>query len=330
MDPVGVLEAVHAADANAGAWLAGVACACADLLGRERPMIATYVEPDDERGVRLSAVLQRSSDADICGFVREVTPQLSAEDFARTYGSPQIFESLRVRAGRTYTPSHWLFTAFRQRFGVDDFDLLRVVAPAGQGVMIGAGREGGGRPSRREKARWARLAPHVAGGLRLRAAIARERPAEPVLERSAVEAVLDPGGGVVAATGLARPRAAREELRTAARAIERARSSAGRRDPERAIEGWQALVAGRWALIDVFDSDGRRFIIARENRPRPAALVPLTRRELDVLELIQRGLSNKRVALTLGLSESTVSEHLMRAREKLGARSAVELARRAT
>jgi DNA-binding NarL/FixJ family response regulator len=44
----------------------------------------------------------------------------------------------------------------------------------------------------------------------------------------------------------------------------------------------------------------------------------LTRREREVLELISRGQSNKRIALTLGISEKTVKTHVGHVLAKLG------------
>lgn len=45
----------------------------------------------------------------------------------------------------------------------------------------------------------------------------------------------------------------------------------------------------------------------------------LTRREIQCLELLGRGLSNAKIAMTLGISLPTVAMHLVQARRKLGA-----------
>jgi DNA-binding NarL/FixJ family response regulator len=50
----------------------------------------------------------------------------------------------------------------------------------------------------------------------------------------------------------------------------------------------------------------------------------LTSRQGDILALVLRGLSNKRIALTLNITESTVKEHVTGILEKLGVRSRVE------
>jgi len=56
---------------------------------------------------------------------------------------------------------------------------------------------------------------------------------------------------------------------------------------------------------------------------------PLTTREQDVLELLSLGLSNKRIAERLGISEHTVKFHVASIYGKLGAASRAEAIRRA-
>src|SRR5262245_46600144 len=83
-----------------------------------------------------------------------------------------------------------------------------------------------------------------------------------------------------------------DTLRRAALEAERARGPARRRDATVALTCWKALVAGRWSLVDHFDSDGRHFLIARRARRRP----PLTPRELEVARLAADGRANKLIA----------------------------------
>jgi DNA-binding NarL/FixJ family response regulator len=109
--------------------------------------------------------------------------------------------------------------------------------------------------------------------------------------------------------------------------MDRARASA-KRDPLAAATTWQALVAGRWSMVDVFDTDGKRFVVARENRPRPSLPAALTAREREVIGFVEQGRSNKWIALTLGIAESTASEHVVRAMEKLGATDRMDLVKR--
>ncbi len=103
--------------------------------------------------------------------------------------------------------------------------------------------------------------------------------------------------------------------------------------------GAQAFVHKR-ASPEVF---GQAITSALEGRPWFAAMQPpqvgdpakrewqvtpaelgLTARQGDILVLLLRGQSNKRIALTLDITESTVKEHVTAILERLGVRSRVE------
>ncbi len=60
-----------------------------------------------------------------------------------------------------------------------------------------------------------------------------------------------------------------------------------------------------------------RSLLARRSRPDPA-LVQLTRRERQVLELIGRNYSNLEIANELGITPDTVKKHIANLRGKLG------------
>ena len=77
--------------------------------------------------------------------------------------------------------------------------------------------------------------------------------------------------------------------------------------------------------------DAAQEIAVRRPRPVPPAAHPvvhelLTPRELDTVRLVGQGLSNKEIALYLGVSVATVRTHLNKAYDKLGTDSRVELA----
>lgn len=61
-------------------------------------------------------------------------------------------------------------------------------------------------------------------------------------------------------------------------------------------------------------------------QPVPAHLRVLTKREMQVLEMVQRGLQNKSIANDLNLSRHTVKIHLHNIISKLGARNRTEAA----
>lgn len=180
------------------------------------------------------------------------------------------------------------------------------VTPEGLGYALAAplaqAVEGAWRP---ELKRWMRLRAHLLAGIRLHPSPQKE------------DAVLTAAGKVVHAEREARSASARDALREAAERIDRARSRRGRSDPDAALEAWQGLVSGRWSLVDQFDRDGRRYVIARRNDPVLESPRSLTPQERQVLAYATFGRSNKEIAYELGLSVSTVSSHLSNAAKRL-------------
>jgi DNA-binding NarL/FixJ family response regulator len=96
-------------------------------------------------------------------------------------------------------------------------------------------------------------------------------------------------------------------------------------DPEKALEIWKALVRGRWSIVDWFDSDGRRFVLAIPNEPHLTDPRGLTERESQVVAYAALGNTNKMIAYHLGLSTSRVSMLLRSAMRKLAIRTRAQL-----
>jgi DNA-binding NarL/FixJ family response regulator len=96
--------------------------------------------------------------------------------------------------------------------------------------------------------------------------------------------------------------------------------------PDQLIGAVRCIAAGD-ALID--PSITRRLIgrFARAVRPperQPTRLKDLTQRELDVLMLVARGLTNAEIAAELVVEESTIKTHVSRILMKLGLRDRVQ------
>jgi DNA-binding CsgD family transcriptional regulator len=90
---------------------------------------------------------------------------------------------------------------------------------------------------------------------------------------------------------------------------------------------WEGLAQGRLSFVDSFDSEGRRYLIARVNPLTNGAPSRLSQRERQIAGLVASGHSNKSIAYELGLSPATVAVLLGRALRKLGVGSRVVLAR---
>jgi len=85
-----------------------------------------------------------------------------------------------------------------------------------------------------------------------------------------------------------------------------------------------SLGEARAADLDV---DG--FLIAPERSRREDLQEPLTARELEVLEQLAAGLSNKAIGARLGISDQTVKFHVASITGKLGVTNRTEAVRRA-
>ena len=103
---------------------------------------------------------------------------------------------------------------------------------------------------------------------------------------------------------------------------------------EHSIEIYGGLIAATFAVLGIWlglKLTGRRDTIVVKEAPVPAGVsfiaderkredLHITRRELEILELIARGLSNREIAEKLFVSENTVKTHSSRVFDKLGAR----------
>jgi DNA-binding NarL/FixJ family response regulator len=95
--------------------------------------------------------------------------------------------------------------------------------------------------------------------------------------------------------------------------------------PEQLIAAIHTLAAGEALIAPAIT---KRLIeqfarAAPRSAPSATALEALTARELEVLVLIARGLSNREIATALVLSEATVKTHVKRVLAKLGVRDRV-------
>lgn len=198
----------------------------------------------------------------------------------------------------------------------DDAVGLRANATPTNGLILTTHVPAGHRLRQREL--WTRFAAHLGTALRLRRVKAE-------LRADTAPAVLTPDGRLE--HGDAETIAAKSALSSAARAMDRARGKLRRLDPESATALWRTMVQGDWSLVDWYDHDGKRFLLAEENRVPSRTKRSLTKREEQVVACAAMGHSNKLIAYDLGISAGSVAVLLGRAARKLGVSGRVALVR---
>jgi DNA-binding CsgD family transcriptional regulator len=166
------------------------------------------------------------------------------------------------------------------------------------------------------------LASHLASAHHFRRRLRSSRASGAVTEGA--EALFDRDGNLLHAEGEASTNRGRRQVEGAVAGIVAARTR-WREEPDRCLEAWRPLVAARWTLVDAFEQDGSRYIVARENETQPPGLETLSTRERQVVGLATLGRTNKEIAYHLGLAHSTVRVLLVRAARKLGVTSRSEI-----
>ncbi len=90
--------------------------------------------------------------------------------------------------------------------------------------------------------------------------------------------------------------------------------------PEQLIQAVRTIAAGEALLSPSVTRNVIRHFTRLHVQPPPPAVGTLTSRELNVLELIARGLSNAEIGRALFISETTVKTHVTRVLQKLEVR----------
>jgi DNA-binding CsgD family transcriptional regulator len=317
-DWIAVLEAGYSLDGDDETWLGAVMDRVAQEPWRDRVCVGlTFaLKPTGAENIKVQ-IRGRPEMADQVQAVADMTPP---EALDRMFRSGKVVSSLsELTEGMTSD-----FEARFRAINPDVTDVLAMIVHSGSGRttvlthLLDAPR----RPTPLERRRWTRCAAHIGAGMRLRTLA----PELASLDGRPIEAIFDGAGKLHDARAAATEASARERLREAVLAFDRVRSRAGRQDCDGALDAWEGLVQGRWSLIDRFDSDGRRFVVAVRNDPRFPDPRGLSLRERQVAEFAGIGRSAKEIAYVLGVSAASVDNSLRRAQEKLGLGSRVELA----
>jgi DNA-binding CsgD family transcriptional regulator len=319
-DPIGIIEAAYALEPDGQRWLDRLVELAHPSLDQGLGVFGYEYDLRDPGRFMLGA---RS--------LQRVQPEVTKDAESFSFGaSAEINRALYPRTPSFGTGSQRLghamarLPAARQiiRFGMADGLAATCATGDGRGVVLGAVLGPKRRLREQLVATWTRITLHVAAAYRLRTALLGRGALDPI---PGAAAILDPSGRVQHAVGSAKPRDAREVLRQAVLRVDRARGKLRREDAARALELWKGLVDAQWTLVDHFDADGRRFVVATKNPFLVNRSLRLTLRERQVAALVAAGHSNKLVAYELGISQGTVASTLSRALQKLGVRSRTEL-----
>ena len=243
---------------------------------------------------------------------QKISPHFLAKLFGRTGAGT----SIRAAKGGDMVR---LTTAWKELWREPIVDSLGVVAaePTGRGICASVGLPEVRPLSERHLRMMERVAVHLSAGRRV-----RQTKQSALLDTA--EAILTPSGKILHAHDAAKNK--RDSLDEGRRRRDEARKT--KHDAEKALEIWKGLVAGRWSLVDHFDTDGKRLLLAMKNAPNVETFPHLSPGERRVCALVAMGHRDKEIAYMLGLSTASVIASLHRARVKLKVSTRTELAAR--
>ena len=324
---IDLVESAYDLQACAEGWLPSLLCAGRGMLDHGLGCAAAiWAGASDEGEPLIAQICVDSADNDLgMRFARaaqDVGPQLHEQTQAARKGGVRVLSDCKE-------PRPVIHSALTRHVGCKDILGIWAVDHDLHGVGINM-------PSShiidlhpKIRRRWQMLAVHIGAGYRLRRQFGRavdQRPT-PVTEIPAqTEAVLDPKRfAVVHAKGDAKRSDIRQQLRDAVVRQDCARARRGETDVEEALHMWKGVVRGRWSLVDWFDRDGRRFVLALPNAANVADPRGLSEREYQVAMSAALGESRKVTAYRLGLSQSYVSAILSRAMQKLRVKTQAQL-----
>jgi DNA-binding NarL/FixJ family response regulator len=322
-DLIDVIETAYSATpGDDRAWLKKLAEAALPSLDLQCGVFAAFFDATKRDSVGISNTVNLGCDERHVRFLLESTRLLGSEELDITFRANTVMNSAFTQVAGTRPEFQAKLRRLADEHDFVDAAVVQVADPTGQGFVFAAPVRHPWKAPRQDNARWSKVAAHLAAAYRLQRHASLHPAADP---DELDQAVLAPNGKIEHALGAAQSAHSQNWLRRAALAMDRARTGLRVENTDEALSVWQGLVAGRWSLVDRFDGDGRRYLVARKNDPKVMGPAALSVREQQVVCYMALGHSNKLIAYELGLSESNVSESAKRARVKLGVRSRAEL-----
>jgi DNA-binding CsgD family transcriptional regulator len=313
------LEAAYELDSEDQIWLVNVMEAARAVWGRPGPAQGAVYDASDVSAFRVEASYLIGFSNEAAQLVYDALGLLTPALVARTFRSLLVG---RIRKGSA--PEMLPFHEAMDPFGYPDAMAINGLTPDGFGVFMGLWWQDPTDLPAAELELLRRMAHHLGAARRCRRRLHESQVDRPKLDATeGAEAILDAKRRIIHATGLAREKDAQADLIETAIARDRARASKG--DAVEGLRVWRPLTRARWTLVDSFEAEGRRYVVARENQARVHGLAALTDRERQAVAYLALGQSTKETAYALGISDVTVRVLLARAAAKLRVRSRKEL-----
>ncbi len=309
------LETVYALERDTDEWLTQSLLTLSGLCGREHNYVGFLYDASNVEALKVWNVCRLQRQPPELDAVWGILHSIATPHFVRSTFRSMLLGSARKSASEFLAP----LLEERERNGHGDIYCLNGLDPSGYGCVLSIGcrqREFELQPKQVPLLR--RMVTHLCSAYRCRRRLEAQQP-------DAVEAILDAEGRVVHAEGAAQSKEARERIASAAAAIEKARTGSQRSRGGEALDGWHPLIDARWTLVDRFEENGRRYVVARENQADAPGFGAFTDRERQIVVHAALGLTNKEIAYTLGISHNTVRVLMARAARRLRVRSRDEL-----
>jgi DNA-binding CsgD family transcriptional regulator len=306
-----IIEAIYREEKNERAWIDGILDAAKPVVDEGLGVVGFPFEAGPNG---FDVPFQR-----VTGAGKGLGPDLMRAVTATIKDDDRVQKSYRAVLCATGSEENHLdregFKLMRP-LGIQDSIGMVGVATNGSGVCLVALLPKITKLKPAVRARLSRVAAHLGVGQRYRR----------LLKKNESEAIFDANAKLVHAEGDATTREARAALTRAVVSLDRARGKQRRIDPDGALEAWKGLVDARWSLVDQFENDGKRFIVARENEPISPPLAALSKRERQIAGYLAIGHTSKLIAYELGISDSTVRVLIHRAMRRLNVKTQRDLA----
>jgi DNA-binding CsgD family transcriptional regulator len=315
IDLVRIVEAAYDIEQTEDIWLSGILAAASPALDAGLGVLAYTYDASEPSDIRFTAVAGQGVSEGLAALFARSGRDMSSDYVRKSYRALSCATASEV-PGWHQLP----FIDQAAELGMRDLLAVNGTNPDGHGLCLNAFLVDETKITARRRNLLARVSCHLAAAHRLRRRLARSdgNPDTP-------EAILDHDGKVHHAEGEANSKSALSLLRKSAIAVANARGALRTHAPEQAIEEWKGLIAARWTLLEVSETDGRKYLVARQNQARTHGPDALTDREQQVVALAAMGHHNKLIAYNLGISHSTVRVLIARAARKVGVRSRDEL-----